>query len=126
MPVEELTAAAVLVELIVAAWLVWRNHREVRFMRSLRPLMPADADLPLFDALARRASQITNIGAYLLVLTMASTVLAELGLPAIAEIFPPIRAINGALILVLLAGPTYVGREMRRMVDQHRKPQEGS
>lgn len=107
---EALTGAVLLLEALAAVWIVWRNYREVRFMGRLRPLMPKGADLPLFDALAARALQITVIGVYLLILT----ILGAAGV-SVADAFPPIRAINGGLFLVLLAGPTYVGREMRRL-----------
>lgn len=108
---DALTNVALAVEALVAVVLVYRNAREVTFMRRIRPLMPAD--VPLFEALTTRAWQITLIGLYLLILTG----LGAAGI-RLAEVFPPIRAINGAVLLVLLSGPAYVGREMRRLAGE--------
>lgn len=109
--IEDAVNVAIGLEAIVAVWLVWRAYREWRFLDGLRPHMDPEGDLPLYDALNSRAIQVTTIGAYLLLITAFGAVGIRL-----ADIFPPIRAINGGLILVLIAGPAYIGREMRRRV----------
>lgn len=110
---ETLTNVLIGLEVVAALFLVAQNVREVRFFAKLRPLMPANEDLPLFDALNRRAQYVAFVGLYLLVVTA----LAALGI-RLAEIFPPLRAINGALLVGLIAGPFVFGRAMRAKVKQ--------
>lgn len=100
---------AVAAEVAAAVLITGFNVREILFLRRLRPLLPPDDDLPLYDALVMRAEFLAGIGLYLLVLTL----LSALGF-AIAAAFPLIRALNGLVFLGILAGPLYLGRAMRR------------
>lgn len=111
--IDVLVNVAVAIEAVAAVALVVLAFREFRFLGTLRPFLPKNEYLPLFGALINRAAVITGIGAYLLVLTVVGAVLAALELPSLAEVFPPIRAINGGLFLILLSGPIYYGRALR-------------
>ena len=99
----------VVVEFVVALYIVAADVKEVRFLLALKPLIPTDEDLPLYSALTDRAIFLMAVGVYLLALT----VVAAFG-PQLAVIFPPIRVINGAIFLAILAGPRYLGHAMRR------------
>lgn len=98
-------------EVLVALWLSWANWREVQFLRRVRPLLPSDEDLPLFDALDGRAKYITVVSLYLIVLTA----LGAAGI-TLADYFPPIRALTAGLLIGLLAGPKIIGTALRRRV----------
>lgn len=106
---DTLVNLAIAAEVVIALVLVWLDYREARFLNGLRPLK-GDEWLPLFDALDGRATYVTLVGAYLLLLTAFGAAGYQ-----IADVFPPIRAINGALLLGLLAGPLVVGRAMRKV-----------
>ncbi|HYI67151.1 MAG TPA: hypothetical protein VEW95_09525 [Candidatus Limnocylindrales bacterium] len=111
--VEVGTNVAIGLEVLAAMVLVWFNFRESRFLEDkVRPLLHVDEDLPLFDALAARAKYVTAVGIYLIVLTG----LGQAGY-SVAEVFPPIRAINGLLFLGLIAGPWIIGRALRNQAD---------
>lgn len=106
------TVTNVIVALEVAAGLViaWLNQREVRFLEDrVKPLLADDEDLPLFDALTGRAKYVTFVAIYLLALTALGAFIGPL-----SDHFPPMRAINGALFLGLLAGPRVIGGALRR------------
>ena len=97
-------------EVIAAFVISWLNIRETRYLRDeLRPLLLEREDLPLLDALTDRARNVTAIGWYLIIITA----LGAAGF-VIADYFPPIRAINAALLLYLIAGPRIVGMALRR------------
>lgn len=110
--IELATNIAIFVEVLVAIALVFLNYREVRFLRrEVEPLVEAGEPAPLYEALSFRASYITFVCIWLLSLTG----LAAAGLN-LAELFPPLRAINGALVLGLLAGPIQTGYALRKRV----------
>lgn len=110
------TAIVLVIEIAAAAVIAVLNVTEVRFLeRRVRPRLDANEELPLFDALSARARSITAIGIYLLVLTG----IGAAGI-SLTTIFPPLRAINGALLLYLIAGPRIYGTALRqRARSQH-------
>lgn len=108
-----LTNIAIGIEILVAVWLTFENRRETRYLeREVKPLIRADEDLPLFDALLTRARNVTRVGWYLILLTA----LGAAGV-MVASYFPPLRAINAALLLYLIAGPRIIGMALRRTTD---------
>jgi hypothetical protein len=112
---EIVTNLAVLTVVVIAAWVIRQARREQRFLESLKPLLPQNEYLPLFDALLSRAREVYLLGVYLVLLTAVGALLAAYDKPSLAQAFPPIRAINAALFLVLLSGPLVLGRAMRRL-----------
>lgn len=107
------TNVAIAVEIAIAVVLVYRNRREVRYLEELEPEVEADiavaGPLPLYHALSWRARYVTAVSVYLLVLTG----LGAIGV-VVADLFPPIRAINGALLLGILYEPEQVGAAIRK------------
>jgi hypothetical protein len=106
---EGLTVALLVIEAGVAVVLAFLNFREVRFLDTTRPLIPNIREIPLYDALAFRARYITFAAVWLI----TQTLLGAIGV-MVADFFPPIRAVNGAILLGLLAGPRMVGDALRR------------
>ena len=97
-------------EILAAFVISYWNIRETRYLKEeLRPLLEDREDLPLLDALTSRASKVTMIGWYFIIITA----LGAAGF-VIAEFFPPIRAVNAGLLLYLIAGPRIVGMALRR------------
>jgi len=113
--IEPLVNIAVAVEAIAGVVLVAQSFREYRFLIGLKPYLPSDESLPLYQALVGRAVQITAIGIYLIILTAIGAVLAAVDLPPLAQSFPLLRAINGFLFLVLLSGALQVGKALRSL-----------
>jgi hypothetical protein len=104
------TNGVIAVLLVVAVWVTWLNRRETRYLeRDVKPLIRDDEDLPLFDVLLSRARNVTRIGWWLILLTA----LGAAGI-TVADYFPPLRAINAALLLYLIAGPRIIGMALRR------------
>lgn len=116
--IEGATNIAVAIIAVVAVWTTYRTVREYLFLRGLRPFLPLGEYLPLYESLVSRSAYVAVIGVYLLSLTVVGAVLSALGMPSLAEMFPPIRAINAALLLGLLAGPLLIGRAMRKLPPQ--------
>lgn len=108
-PTVVVTNVIVAAEVAAAGVLAIINYREMRFLERLAPLRTADEDLPLYGALMFRARYITWVVVYFLAITALGALGVQLG-----ELFPPIRAINGALLLGLMAGPRIVGDALRR------------
>lgn len=106
------TTIVVAIELLVAVWLAWRLWHESRFLERVEPLIPKDENLPLFDALLFSSRYTTAAVTYLLLLTA----LGVAGI-TVAEYFPPIRAISGAVLIGLLYRPLSTGRALRRRVE---------
>lgn len=107
---ESLVNIGVALEVLAALVVIWLDVREFRFLRSLRPFLPEGESMTLYEALMSRAAFVTLVGGYLIVLSAATVVLGSL-----AVAFPPLRVINGALFLGLLAGPIYIGRALRHL-----------
>lgn len=98
------------IEIAAAAVVAILNVNETRFLEQrVRPLLNAHEELPLFNALSVRARSITAIGIYLLLLTA----IGATGI-SLTTLFPPLRAINGALLLYLIAGPRIYGMALRQ------------
>lgn len=98
------------IEIIAALVLAFLNWREVDFLdERVKPRLRADEDLPLFHALSGRAKYTTFVGVYFIVLTGIGAIVGPL-----SEHFPPLRAISGALLLGLLAGPRTIGAALRK------------
>jgi hypothetical protein len=112
--IEILVNVVVGIEALAAVVLVVLSVREYRFLISLKPALAGEF-LPLYDALVGRALQISVIGGYLIVLTVIGAFLAAQDMPQLNAIFPPLRAINGAILLVLLSGALQVGRALRAL-----------
>lgn len=111
--VNAITNVIVLVEIVAAVVLAFINLREVRFLEGhVKPLLRDGEDLPLFHALNNRAKYVSFVGVYLLCLTGFGALFGP-----VSEFFPPIRAINGALLLGLIAGPRVVGQALRAKVN---------
>lgn len=106
---ETVTNVVIGVEAVLAVVLAIASWRESRFLQKVGPLLHPGEDLPLYRAISFNARYTTLVVAYLLVLTAAGAA----GF-MVAAAFPPLRAINGALILGLLAGPLREGRAMRQ------------
>lgn len=107
--VELATNVVVAIEVLAAIYLAWANVKEVRFLEDeLRPRLGDEEDLPLFDALSGRAKYVAAVGFYLILLTAAGVLIGPL-----SDHFPPLRAINGALFLGLIAGPKVIGNALR-------------
>lgn len=113
--IDVLVNVAVGIEAVAAVVLVILAWREWRFLATLKPFLPKDEYLPLYGALVNRALIVSVIGVYLLVLTVIGALLAQMGAPPLAVTFPPLRAINGVLFLILLSGPLYIGRALRKL-----------
>ncbi len=100
---------AIGIEFALAIVISALNVRELHFLATLRPLLPDGEDLPLYDALTARAAFLMVTGFYLIVLSVLTTLGLNLTLA-----FPPLRILNGALFLAILAGPVFLGHAMRR------------
>jgi len=96
------------VEVVLAIILGIFNIREILYLRKLGKEAEGE-NLWLLDAITVRQVYLTFIGIYLLCLTAIGVT----GF-SVAEHFPFIRVINGALLLGVIAGPTYLGHEMRK------------
>lgn len=118
---ETATNVAVALEVVAALVLAFLNRREVRYLDELEPAALADAavagPLPLYHSLSFRAKYVTAVVLYLLVLTA----LGALGI-VLSELFPPIRAINGLLLLGVLAEPLQTGRAIRKGEEESSSP----
>ena len=109
-----ITNVAIGIEVAVAVVLTVLNFREVRFLdKRVRPLLDDGEDLPLFDALNSRAKYVTAVAAYLIIVTA----LGAAGI-RLTELFPPLRAVNGALLLGLIAGPRWIGSALRQRAER--------
>lgn len=107
--VETVTNVLFGLEMVAAVVLTYLNFREVRFLeQKVRPLLDEGEDLPLFDALTARGRYVTFVAIYFIALTAFGAFVGP-----ISELFPPIRAINGAVLLGLLAGPRVYGAALR-------------
>lgn len=107
--VEAVTNVVVGIEIIAAVVLTFLNVREVRFLEQrVRPLLREGEELPIFDALAGRGRYVTFVAIVLIVETAIGALVGPL-----SEYFPPVRAINGGLLLGLLAGPRVYGAALR-------------
>lgn len=104
------TNVGVAIIVIAAGWVTFLNRRETRYLEhDVKPLIRDDEDLPLFDVLLSRARNVTRIGWWLIVLTA----LGAAGI-MVANYFPPLRVLNAALLLYLIAGPRIIGMALRR------------
>lgn len=110
-PWQIVTAVAVGLEVLAAVVLAILNIGEVRFLEErVRPHLRKGEELPLFDALTQRAKGITLIAFWLLGLTALGLVWQP------TDHFPFLRAINGLLLLYLIAGPRIYGIALRSRV----------
>lgn len=106
---QHVTEILLALEIGLAVVVVLLDVKEIRFLSGLRPFLPIGEELPLFEALSKGAIFLTFIGFWLLGLT----VLGALGI-SLTDDFPILRAINGALLLMVISGPYYVGRALRK------------
>lgn len=99
------------VEVIAAIVLTVLNIREVLFLRSLSQAEEGDKDeLWLLAAIAARQTYLTFVGIYLLLLSAAGAVWNITW----TEEFPWMRPLNGLIFLGIIAGPFYLGHQMRK------------
>lgn len=109
---ETLANVLVAIEIVAAVGVAALVYREVRFLAQLRKKLGPDADPSLHGALQLSARYTVAVCVWLLLLTAIGAAGVNLG-----ELFPPIRAVNGALILGLLGQPWLVGRALRAEVE---------
>jgi heme/copper-type cytochrome/quinol oxidase subunit 2 len=106
------TNIIVAIEVLAAVVVTWLVYREVRFLAHLREKLGPNADPSLHGALQFSARYTVVVCIWLLALTAIGAAGVNL-----AAQFPPLRAINGALLLGLLAQPWIVGRALRAEVE---------
>ena len=114
---ESATNVVVAVEIVVGLYIALTSRGEARFLeQQVKPLLRGETELPLFDSLLWVAKYVKAVAAWLIVLTVLGALLSWLDKPSLADLFPPIRAINLALLIGLLAVPKIIGRGLRRRV----------
>ena len=100
---------------VVALVVVGASIREFFYLRHLRRQAPDD-DLWLLDAIRVTSGYLTFTAIYFVVISVSAAFWMNL-----SEVFPPLRIITALVLLGVLALPVYLGREMRRRRNGHRR-----